>query len=170
MWEVAKVLNGLVEAGIVSNYAIFGAIAQVRYTEAVPTLDVDTLVALSDSNRIDVLSGIYSYLGSRGYQPEGEAIRVGGWPVQFIPAHDPLTQDAVETAETDDIEGSPLRVVRADYLAVLALKAGRSKDWSRIIALLESGSVNAEGIAVLAGKYGHDREWSRFKKRFLDEG
>jgi hypothetical protein len=170
MWEVAKVLNELVGSGVILDYAIFGAIAQVRYTEAVATLDVDTLVVIRDSNRIDVLSGIYSYLKQRGFQPEGEAIRIGDWPVQFIPAHDPLTQDAIQTAETDEVEGSPLRVVRADYLAVLALKAGRNKDWLRISSLLESGSVTTNAIGSLANKYGLDAEWSHFRKRFLDEG
>lgn len=46
MWQVAKVLNELLADEVIRNYAIFGAIAQVRYTEAVATLDVDTLVVV----------------------------------------------------------------------------------------------------------------------------
>ena len=35
---------------------------------------------------------------------EGEAIRVGKWPVQFIPAFIPLTEEAMREAETAEIE------------------------------------------------------------------
>jgi len=34
------------DSGVVTEYALFGAIAQMRYTEPVVTLDADVLVAL----------------------------------------------------------------------------------------------------------------------------
>jgi hypothetical protein len=46
--EVAELLNGMREAGVIRNYALFGAMAQVRYTEPVSTFDVDVLVDLPD--------------------------------------------------------------------------------------------------------------------------
>ena len=49
----------MVKLGVISNYAVFGAIAQMRYTEAVATLDADILVALPDENRLDLLKPIY---------------------------------------------------------------------------------------------------------------
>jgi hypothetical protein len=59
-------------------------------------------------------------------------------------------------------------VVRADYLAVIALSVGRAKDFTRILALLEAGSVTPQGIATLAQKHGLADAWIRFKRRFLD--
>ena len=59
--------------------------------------------------------------------------------------------------------------MRADYLAVIALSVGRAKDFTRILALLESGSVSPEEIARLAERYDLSEAWERFKARFLNE-
>ncbi len=72
-------------------------------------------------------------------------------------------------AETADIEGVSIRVVRADYLAVIALSVGRTKDFLRIISLLESESISKNMISVLAEKHGLSDAWVSFKKRYLDE-
>jgi len=127
--HVARLLNAMVQAGIITNYAVFGAVAQMRYTEAVATFDADILVAVPRPDVLDVLTPIYEFCQARGYRPEGEAIRVGDWPVQFIPAFSPLTEAAMRDAENGDVDGVVLRVVRADYLAVIALSVGRAKDF-----------------------------------------
>lgn len=168
MKELAQLLNEMRDAGVVLNYALFGAIAQMRYTEAVATLDADVLVSVPPGESLDLLRDIYAFCATRGWQPEGEAIRVGAWPVQFVPAFSALTREAMEQAETADFEGVPLRVVRADHLAVIALSVGRAKDYTRILALLESGSVTAEAIDHLAALHGLTEAWQRFTRRFLD--
>lgn len=166
MDEIAKLLNEMMRMGIISNYAVFGAVAQMRYTEAVSTLDADILIAIPQSEALDVLSPIYSFCRDRGYQPEGEAIRVGDWPVQFIPAFNPITEAAMRNAEIGDINGIPLRVVRADYLAVIALSVGRAKDFARILALREAGAATDEQIAKLATEYGLASAWKSFQEKF----
>ena len=168
MKAVVELLNKMRDAGVISDYALFGAAAQMRYTEAVATLDADILVAVPHSDRIDILASIYTFCAANGYSPEGEAVRVGAWPVQFIPAFSPLTEEAMKEADTTDFEGVPLRVVRADYLAVLALSVGRPKDFIRILSLLDAGSVSQERIFELAGRHGLARAWTSFKARFLD--
>jgi hypothetical protein len=75
----------------------------------------------------------------------------------------------MEQAETADFEGVPFRVVRPDYLAVIALSVGRAKDYARLLALLESASVGREEIARLAGRHGLTETWRRFERKFLDE-
>lgn len=169
MKAVAELLNEMRDAGVIVDYALFGAAAQMRYTEAVATLDVDMLVAVSASARLDVRAPLYAFCARKGYRPEGEAVRVGAWPVQFIPVFSPLAEAALKEADTTDFEGAPLRVVRADYLAVLALSVGRAKDFARVLALIESGSVLPERIMELAGRHGLADAWLRFKTRFLDE-
>ena len=62
-----------------------------------------------------------------------------------------------------------LRVVRADYLAVIALSVGRPKDLTRILALIESGSVKREEIGRLAGRFDLSESWKRYEKKFSNE-
>src|SRR3974377_1543175 len=131
MKEVAELLNAMRDAGVITQYALFGAIAQMRYTEPVATLDADVLVSIPVSQGLELLHPIYEFCASRGYRPEGEAIRIGAWPVQFVPVFDSLTEEALEQAEITDFEGIPLRVVRADHLAVIALSVDRPKDYAR---------------------------------------
>jgi hypothetical protein len=166
MNKVAVLLNEMVGQGIIADYAVFGAVAQMRYTEAVMTLDADVLVAVAEPDKLDVLSPIYAFCRDRGYLPEGEAIRVGDWPVQFIPAFSKLTREAIRDAETADLDGIPLRVIRADYLAVIALSVGRAKDFARVLALREAGAVTDKEIADLAMRHNLTSEWNLFKGRF----
>lgn len=166
---MARLLGDMMAACVIRDYAIFGAVAQMRYTAPVATLDVDVLVALPESAGIGLLAPIYSFCAEKGYLPEGEAIRVGAWPVQFIPAFSDLTREAMERAETVDYEGVPLRVVPADYLAVIGLGAGRAKDLARVLALIESRSVTPDAVADLAGRHGLSGAWERFRSRFLGD-
>jgi hypothetical protein len=62
----------------------------------------------------------------------------------------------------------PLRVVRADHLSVIALSVGRAKDFVRVIALLESGSVTRQQIAEMAARHGLGAAWSKIVARFLE--
>jgi hypothetical protein len=91
-------MNELVGAGVIRNYALFGAAAQMRYTEPVATLDADVLVAVPAPERLDLLEPIYTFCAGRGYIPEGEGIRVGACPVQFVPVFDALSSESVEHA------------------------------------------------------------------------
>jgi hypothetical protein len=167
--DVAVLLNAMRSSGIVLDYALFGATAQMRYTEPVATLDADVLIAVPLPDRLDVLAPVYEFCASRGLQPEGESIRVGRWPVQFVPVFSPLTQAAVQDAETADFEGVPFRVVRADYLAVIALSVVRAKNFVRLLALIESGSVTRDQIRALAARHNLSAAWDRFASRFLDD-
>lgn len=167
MRDLALLLNDMKREGVIRDFALFGATAQMRYTEPVATLDADVLVVVAEPDRLDVLSPIYAFCRERGLEPEGEAIRVGAWPVQFVPVFSPLTAEAVAGAETADFEGVPLRVVRPDHLSVIALSVGRGKDFARILGLLESGAVTHEEIAALADRHGLSAAWQKFEERFL---
>ena len=159
----------MVRGDVIHDYALFGAAAQIRYTEPVATLDVDVLVEVPPHPDLEPLKGIYEFCRSRGWHAEGEAIRVGAGPVQFVPVFSDLTRAAVRDADTADFEGLQLRVVRADYLAVIALSVGRAKDYARILALLESGSVSGGEIDRLAARFALTAAWRRFEERFLND-
>ena len=169
MKEVAQLLNEMRGEGVIADYALFGAVAQMRHTEPVATLDAEVLVVVPSTERLDVLNPIYDFCARKGYNLERESVRVGAWAVQFIPVFSLLTREALEQADTTEFEGVPFRVVRADYLAVIALSVGRAKDFARILALIEAASVTPEGIAVLAQGHSLSDVWARFKGRFLDD-
>ena len=169
MREVAELLNEMKDAGVILDYALFGAGAQMRYTEPVATLDADILISVPSPDQLDVLRPIYEFCSEKGFKAQGEAIRVGAWPVQFVPVFSTLTREALEQAETADFEGVPFRVVGPVHLAVIALSVGRPKDFVRILALLESESVDRQAIAQLAEKHGLSEAWERFQGKFLND-
>jgi hypothetical protein len=123
---------------------------------------------LNDGHRLDVLGPICAFCRARGYHEEGKSVRVGAWPVQFVPVFSPLTLDALNAAETADFEGVPFRVVGAAHLAVIGLSAGRAKGFARVLALLD-GAVTREAIGRLAGEQGLSNAWDRFVRMFLDD-
>jgi hypothetical protein len=47
MKEITSLLNEMRDNGVIQNYAILGAVAQMRYTEAVVTMDLDVLVIIN---------------------------------------------------------------------------------------------------------------------------
>jgi hypothetical protein len=166
---VAQLLNEMCAGGVIQNYALFGATAQMRYTEPVATLDADVLMAVPQPDRLDVLDDIYAFCAARGYQPEGEAIRIGPWPMRFVTVFNPLTRESLDHAETADFDGVPFRVVQAVHLAVIALSVGQAKDFTRILSLLESGSVSHQEIGQLAARHGLSTAWQQFEARFPHE-
>lgn len=169
MKELAQLLNEMRSEGIIKDYALFGAVAQMRYTEPVATLAADVLVAVQAQDRLDLLGEIYAFCFARGYTTEGKSILVGVWPTQFIPNFSPLTQEALNQAETVDFEWTSFRVVGASHLAVIALSVGRAKAFTRILALIESGSVTRKEISHLAAKHDLAKEFQRFETKFFSE-
>jgi len=49
------------------------------------------------------------------------------------------------------------------------LSVGRAKDLTRILALLESGSVSRDAIKSLAARYDLAEAWQRLESKFLDD-
>jgi hypothetical protein len=169
MRDLAILLNEMVAAGVIQTYAVFGAVAQMRYTEAVVTMDADVLIGLPGGGQIVLLRPVYEFCLKRGYRPEGDAVRVGEWPVQFIPAFSPLTEEAMREAEVGELAGVPLRVVRADYLAAIAIGVGRAKDYTRVLGLLEAQAVSPVQVEGICKRHGLAGQWQRFRERFLDD-
>jgi hypothetical protein len=52
MKDVARLLSDMLSANIIADYAVFGSVAQMRYTEAVVTMDAAVLIG-DPTTRID---------------------------------------------------------------------------------------------------------------------
>ncbi len=57
----------------------------------------------------------------------------------------------------------------ANYLALIALSAGRPKDYARVLALAENGSVSLTGLVVLAKRHGLSGQLSDSEPGSRDE-
>jgi hypothetical protein len=170
MGETLQVLNGMVRDGVISNYAIGGAVAALNYIEPTVTEDLDILISFEDqaASLLVTLGPIVDYLAAAGYsQWEKEGLIVEGWPVQFLPAADALDQEALEQAEElEDEFGSgkvvPTRILTPEHIVATALRTGRTKDFLRIDAFLTQGVVNLASLKSVLMRHGLAGKWNAF--------
>jgi hypothetical protein len=143
--EALRTLEELKQLAIIEDYAIAGAMALVFWTEPIPTYDLDVLVFLPDRGKpIVSLATIYHWAAARGYPVDAEHVLVEGVPVQFLPSHNELADEAIETAATLEYEGVAVRVVRPEYLVALYLEpsARTAKRRERAAALIEAAATD----------------------------
>ncbi len=121
---VIRVINQMEADGVVTRYAIGGAVGATFFLEPVATLDVDIFVGFREEPGAVLVSPqpIFDYLTARGGVMEGEYVMLHGWPVQFLPPTSPLVDEALADAVTVDVEGTPARVFTAEHLAAIALR------------------------------------------------
>lgn len=169
--QIIEMINRMAADGVIARYAIGGAVGATFYLEPVATLDIDVFVAFppGESGLIVDPDPIFDYLKARGGVPEGEFIKLGEWPVQFLPAGNSLIVEALETAVVMDVEGIPARVFTAEHLAAIALQTGRPKDKARLLQFLEAESFDRRRFADILDRHLLGDAWARFKRQFLDE-
>jgi len=135
--KTVEILNRLVAEGLVQDYAIAGGMAAIYYAEAVLTYDLDVYCKVSGSG-INILGHIYQRLqdlGFASFDRDGNIVVVGV-PVQFIPVHDAMTEEALKNSVSASY-GVPTKVLRIEYLIAIYLKVFRPKDRAKLILLLE---------------------------------
>lgn len=167
MKETLEIINRMVSDGVIEDYAIGGAVAAIYYLEPFDTADLDIFVRVkTEGAGLAILTPIYDYLRSRGYGPKGEFIYVEMLPVQFLPVFNPLTDEAVERAQTIKFAGVPTRVMRPEHLIAIMLDTGRPKDYARIAAFLEQGAVNMRSLQAVLRRHGLAQKWKDDERRF----
>lgn len=155
--DALRVLNDMKRTGIVEDYAVAGAMAMVFWAEPIPTYDLDVLVFFpGNETTIVSLAPLYEWAGQRGYSAQAEHVMIEGVPVQFLPAHNALAEEAIEKAADLDYEGVPVRVVRPEYLAALYLEPGArtAKRRERAAALMESSALDRAALEELLKRFG----------------
>lgn len=143
--DALRVLNEMKASGVVEDYAVAGAMAMVFWAEPIPTYDLDVLVFLPVSKRTIVsLEPLYAWTKQHGYAAQAEHVVIAGVPVQFLPAHNALAEEAVDRAANLTYEGVEVRVVRPEYLVALYLEPGARtlKRRERAAALMESAGLD----------------------------
>jgi hypothetical protein len=155
MERTLRVLNDLERAGVVSRYAIGGAMAATFYVEPVLTFDLDVFIVLpGTSGALLTLSPLYEALRTQGYREEKECVNIEGVPVQFLPAYNALVEEALAEAREMMYEATPTRVLRAEHLLAIALQTDRAKDRERVRLLREQASLDSDYLATLLARHG----------------
>ena len=155
---------------VIDRYAIGGAVGATFYLEPVSTLDVDIFVAFkaNSGGKIISLEPIYDYLKSRGCATEGQYIVIGGWPVQFLPCHGSLLEEALAEAVQKDVEGVTARVFTPEHLAAIALQTGRAKDKARVLQFVEAGVIEKRQLREIVARHELLGRWEQFERQFLE--
>lgn len=153
--EALAAIRNLKDEGIVSDYAIGGAMALSFWAEAVPTYDLDVFVLFASDELIMTITPIYEWAGRHGYQVKSEHIEIAGIPVQVLPAHDAVTEEAIVTAVDLPYGAETTRVMRPEYLIAMFLeKSARSaKRLARVAMLLECDKVDHELLSQVLERY-----------------
>lgn len=160
MKRAIAVLNELEREGVFSRYAIGGAMGAIFYTEPFLTFDLDVFVVLPVTpGGLLTLTPIYDALRARGYAEENECVTIEGVPVQFLPAYNPLVEEALDLAQETLYEEVPVRVVRSEYLLAIALQTGRDKDRERVRILREQANIDQDVIADIQKRHQLGERW-----------
>jgi hypothetical protein len=165
MEQAVQSLNEMVSAGLISEYAIGGAMAAYFYAEAVLTEDLNAFVLLpATASKLVVLTPIYDRLKRQGAVEVREHLLFRGVLLQLIPAYDGLTEEAVKEAATKMVGKAAARVMRVEHLLTISLQTGRPKDHARIALLLEEAEVDPKLLAEILSRHRLSERWARLKE------
>lgn len=169
--DAIAAIHRLEEQGVIARYAIGGAVGATFYLEPFATMDVDVFVAMDprDESRIVSLQPIFESLVAQGATMEGEHVVIAGWPVQFLPAANPLLMEAIDQAVEHKVGSISARVFTAEHLAAVALQTGRAKDKARLLQFLEAGTLDLRRFESIAGRHNLGDAWTKFQRQFLTE-
>src|SRR5438034_669494 len=164
MEKTLQVLNDLVRAGVVSRYAIGGAMGAMFYIEPVLTFDLDVFVVLPQTHGgLLTLEPLYEALRARGYAEEGECVVIEGVPVQFLPAYNALLEEALAQARETAYDETLTRVLRAEHLVAICLQTGRDKDRERVRILCAQAKLDMDYLAGVLARHQLEAKWNEWK-------
>ena len=163
MKQTLQVLNELVRAGVLSRYAIGGAMGATFYVEPVLTFDLDVFVVLPQTRGGPLtLEPLYEALRERGYRVEDECVNIEGVPVQFLPAYNALLEEVLTEAQETRYEATPTRVLRAEHLLAIALQTGRDKDRERVRLLREQAHLDHTYLNDVLARHKLEEKWNQW--------
>ena len=164
MRETLLYLRKMRDDGIISKYAVGGAMAATFYIEPITTFDLDVFVALSqaDGNVLVSLAPLYGHLRAAGHKEDKECVIIGSIPVQFIPTYNPLTEEALANAVTMDYGGIEVPVFSAEHLVAIAVQTGRGKDRARVQSFRECDILDLTKLTDILKRHGLEEKWKHW--------
>ncbi|MGI6099603.1 MAG: hypothetical protein GX174_08215 [Lentisphaerae bacterium] len=163
MEKALQVLNELERNGELGRYAIGGAMAATFYIEPVLTFDLDIFVVLPEAaGGLLTLAPLYQALRTRGYTAEGDCVMIESIPVQFLPAFNPLLEEALAEARNVTYGETPTRVLRIEHLAAIAVQTGRAKDRQRVALFADGAEMDQPLLKSILERYGLETKWAEW--------
>lgn len=154
MENTIQIINQLKEEKLIIDYAIGGAIASMFYIEASATFDLDIFIKIdTEENKLISLSPIYDWLKEKGYFFEKEHAIIEGVPVQFIPAYNELTEDALLYSIETKYGNTSTKVISKEYLIAIMIDTFRTKDKERALKFIEANQINKEILKTILAKH-----------------
>lgn len=163
MERTLQVLNELERDGILSRYAIGGAMGAMFYIEPLLTFDLDIIVLLPETKGgLLTLAPLYEALRAKGYAEEGECVVIEGVPVQFLPAYNALLEEALQNARTMSYESTSTKVLGAEHLVAICLQTGRTKDRERVRILQEEANLDSVYLSEILRRHQLEGKWKEW--------
>lgn len=163
MEATLSVLNDLESRGLLTRYAIGGAMALLFHTEPVATFDLDIFCLIPKAGPIVTLAPLYDALRQDGHTIEAEHVLIAGIPVQFIPAYNPLIVEALNESDERKFGNTPTRVLRLEHLLAIMLQTGRPKDRQRAALLATNVSFDESRLHDILTRHGLTDQWQQIR-------
>lgn len=171
--DTIRVINKMLEAGIIGRYAVGGAVGATFYLEPVRTADVDIFVPIhQEPGRLIVTLDPFSdYLKTHGYSMKDEYWEIEGTLVQFMPVEgDDLLLEAISQPRKFEVEGVPTFVFSPEHLAAIALKVGRiEKDVPRLQQFIREQKLDHTLFLEILKRHDLVGAWNRFQAKYLSD-
>jgi hypothetical protein len=84
---------------------------------------------------------------------------IEGVPVQFLPAYNPLLEEALAQARDILYDDVSTRVLTLEHLTAIAVQTGRSKDRARLPMFMESEALDHRRLDEILARYGLTERW-----------
>ena len=163
MKRTLEILNELERTGVLSRYAIGGAMGATFYVEPLLTFDLDVFVVLPQAaGGLVTLAPLYEALRRRGHAEEGECVNIEGVPVQFLPAYNALLEEALREARETGYEDTSTHVLRAEHLVAICLQTGRDKDRERVRIFREQAELDLKYLTEVLQRHGLEAKWKQW--------
>lgn len=162
-------LNEMKAQGVIADYAVCEAVAASNYLDPVATLDLDVFLKMGVGHGKPILidpTSIFEFLAKKGHEMEGGHVVVDGWPVQFLAPPETLGDEALKNAVYVDADGLSVRIITAEYLAAIALQAGRMKDKLRLLSFLEMDGFDRAAFDDIVRRFNLSESWERIVEEF----
>ena len=166
------VFNRMMEAGSIGKYAINGVERvwkRIDSTKRLVQILISLPVALATAEA--GVERVSSLLEEAGYKQRVEDdIEIEGWEIGVLVAVDDLGMEALDRAIVRQIpilnsSGSVRgRILRNEYRAALALKAGGKCEYSFVAMLIEDEDVDVHALNKLITRHELHEAWRRFQK------
>jgi hypothetical protein len=171
--KALQVVNQLRADGVISKFAVGGAVGAIFYVEPTQTQDIDIFILLDPEHRSGLveISPIVRRLKELGYSFwQDDKLVVEKWPIQFIPASKPVEIEAIENAmEVTVTEGVTTFVPPAEYLMAIAIDLGRPKDVLRLYQFQAEKVYDPDRLEAVLDRHGLRAKWERILSLFKDQ-